>query len=183
MHKSSEEKAWDGLAGDLFRRAYSFGLSAVQLAHVATAIAVEREDINIEKSVLNGAHSPAIWFLVGFAFELFLKSAIVAAGGSVQEIKSIGHNLLKAMEKAAESGLELSASTRYSIELANRAHDGRGGNGFFFRYGDGVSADVETPEAMIASLKELLRQTALLVDQPNATFDTFLIPFQRKSNQ
>lgn len=183
MHKTSEENAWDGLAGDLFRRAFSFGLSAVQLAHVATAIAVEREDTNIEKSVFNGAHSPAIWFLVGFAFELFLKSAIVATGGSAQEIKSIGHNLVKALEKAEKSGLALSVSTRFSIEVANRAHDGRGENGFFFRYGDGDGADVETPEAMIASLKELLGQTALLVDQPKATFDTFLVPFQCRMSQ
>ena len=178
MHRSSEEKVWDSVAGDLFRRAFSFGLSAVQLAHVATAIAIERDDTNIERSVFNGAHSPAIWFLVGFAFELFLKSAILAAGGSVQEIKSIGHNLVKALEKAEQSGLELSASTRFSIEVSNRAHNGRGKSGFFFRYGDGFSADVETPEAMIASLNELLCKTALLVDQPNATFDTFLVPFQ-----
>jgi hypothetical protein len=179
MRKSFNEKAWDGLAGDLFRRAFSFALSAVQLVHVASAIAVEREDIDVDKSVLNGAHSPAIWFLVGFAYELFLKSAIVAAGGSSKEIKSIGHNLAKALEKAEDSGLELSATTRFSIEVANRAHDGRGENGFFFRYGDRTGADVEKPEAMIASLKELLDQTAFLVGQTNASFDALLVPFQR----
>jgi hypothetical protein len=178
MHRSSEERAWHGLAGDLFRRAFSFGLSADQLAHVAAAIAVERGDTNIEKSVFNGAHSPAIWFLTGFAFELFLKSAIVASGGSAKDVKSIGHNLIKALEDAENRGLKVSDDTRFSIGVANRAHYGRGENGFFFRYGDGASAEVQNPEAMIASLKELLGQTALLVNQPNATFDTFLVPFQ-----
>lgn len=178
MHKSPKEKAWDGLAGALFRRAYSFGLSAIQLAHVATAIAVQRDDANIEKSVFNGAHSPAMWFLVGFAFELFLKSAILATGGSAKEIKTIGHDLVTALEKAEHSGLKISESTRTSIMVANRTHDTRGENAFYFRYGESVRADVEAPEAMIASLKELLNQTALLVDQPNASFDIFLVPFQ-----
>jgi hypothetical protein len=178
MQKGTEENAWDGLAGDLFRRAYSFGLSAIQLAHVATAIAVERQDTDVEKSVFNGAHSPAVWFLVGFAFELFLKSAILATGGRAEDMKSIGHDLVKAMEKAEECGLELLESTRFSIKVANRAHNIRGENGLFFRYGGGISADVETSEAIIASLKDLLSQTASLVDQPDAKFDTFLVPFQ-----
>lgn len=183
MRKIPDETAWDGLAGDLFRRAFGFALSAVQLVHVATAIAVERKEIDVDRSVLNGAHSPAIWFLVGFAYELFLKSAIVAAGASSKEIRSIGHNLVMALEKAEDSGLELSASTRFSIEVANRAHDGRGENRFFFRYGDGASADVEAPEAMIASLQELLNQTAFMVGQTNASFDVFLVPFQRVGDQ
>ena len=178
MQKYANESAWDGLAGDLFRRAYSFGLSAIQLAHIARAIAVERQDDDIEKSVLNGAHSPAIWFLVGFSFELFLKTAIVAKGGCVDDLKSIGHNLHKALEKAEECGLKISESTRFSINVANRAHDARGENRLFFRYGGGVGADVETPEAMIASLKELLAQTAPLLDQPSASFDSFVVPFQ-----
>ena len=181
MEDGTGKDAWDGLAGDLFRRAFSFSLSAIQLTHVATAIAVEREDADIERSVFNGAHSPAIWFLVGFAFELFLKSAILAKGGSVGEIKEIGHNLIKALEKAEENGLQLSASTRFSVEVANRAHHGRGENGFFFRYGNKNHADVEAPERMIASLKELLSQTSSLVDQPNATFDILLVPFQSES--
>ena len=179
MQNSSDEKAWDGLAGDLFRRAYSFGLSALQLAQVATAIAVERKDKDIEKSIFNGAHSPAIWFLVGFAFELFLKSAIIAKGASADELKLIGHNLTAALKKAEEYGLEISESTRLSIEVANRAHNNRGQNALFFRYGDGVSADVETHEAMAASLNELLNRTASLVEQPNATFDKFLVNFRR----
>lgn len=139
---------------------------------------MERQDDNIEKSVLNGAHSPAIWFLVGFAFELFLKSAIVATGGCAKEIKSIGHDLMKAMARAEERGLEISSSTRFSVSVINRTHHGQSENGFFFRYGDGVSADVESPKAMVASLKELLDQTAKLVGQPNATFDTFLVPYR-----
>ncbi|HEX4893983.1 MAG TPA: hypothetical protein VFV47_11890, partial [Hyphomicrobiaceae bacterium] len=64
----------------------------------AKAIAVERQDPDPEKSVFNGAHSSAIWFLVGFAFELFLKSAIVAKGGRDANIKSVGHDLVKALE-------------------------------------------------------------------------------------
>jgi hypothetical protein len=179
VRKISNEKAWDGLSGDLFRRAFSFALSAIQLVHVASAIAVERKDIDVDKSVLNGAHSPAIWFLVGFAYELFLKSAIVAAGGDSKEIKSIRHNLVRALEKAEDLGLELSVNTRLSIEVANRTHDGPGANGYFFRYGDGAGADVVTPEVMIASLKELLDQTAFLVGQTNASFDVLLVPFQR----
>lgn len=31
---------------------------------------------------------------------------------------------------------------------------------------------------MISSLEELLQQTAQLLDQPNATFDNFLVPFE-----
>lgn len=178
MRESLENTPWDGLAGDLFRRAFSFGLSAVQLAHVGKAIAVERQDPDSEKSVYNGAHSPAIWFLVGFAFELFLKSAIVATGGPNTDIKSVGHDLKKALEIAEKYGLKVSETTRFSIEIANRAHNVRGETSLFFRYGGGATADVETPEAMIASLNDLLDQTAKLVDQPNATFDAFLVPFQ-----
>lgn len=178
MQKGKGENAWDGLAGDLFRRAYSFGLSAIQLTHVASAIAVGRQDTDVEKSVFNGAHSAAIWFLVGFAFELFLKSAILAACGRVEDTKSIGHDLVKAMEKAEECGLELLHSTRFSIEVANRAHNVRGENGLFFRYGGGISADVETPEAIIKSLNDLLNQTRSLVGQPDANFDAYLVPFQ-----
>lgn len=183
MRVSSEQDAWDGLAGDFFRRAFSFGLSAVQLCHVATAIAVEREDPDIEKSVLNGAHSPAIWFLVGFAFELFLKSAIIAKGESAQEVTRIRHNLMKALHRAEELGLKLSEGTRFSIGVANRSHNNRGENAFFFRYAGGVNTLVETPEAMIASLEELLDQTALFFGQPNVTFDTFLVPFQPQTGQ
>lgn len=178
MQKSSEEDAWDGSAGDLFRRAYSFSLSAVQLTHVATAIAVERQDSDIEKSVFNGAHSPAIWFLVGFAFELFLKSAIVAKDGEGTDIKSIGHDLALAMEKAEGCGLELLDSTRSSIIIANRAHNRSGENPFFFRYGGGTSADVESAEAMITSLEDLLDQTAKLIGLPKTKFDSFLVPFK-----
>ena len=178
MKNNTEEDAWDGLSGDLFRRAYSFGLSAVQLTHVATSIAVERQDADIEKSVINGAHSPAIWFLVGFAFELFLKSAIVAKGGKRTEIKSIGHDLVSALQKAELCGLELRKSTRFSITVANRAHNSFGENKFFFRYGDGTSADVETAEAMIASLEDLLDQTVKLIGLPDTKFDTFLVLFR-----
>lgn len=178
MRKNLEDSPWDGLAGDLFRRAYSFGLSAVQLTHVAKAIAVERQDPDPEKSVFNGAHSSAIWFLVGFAFELFLKSAIVAKGGRDANIKSVGHDLVKALENAEQSGLEVLEGTRFSIGIANRAHKAGGENSFFFRYGGGEVADVETAEAMIASLNDLLAQTGKLVDQPKATFDVFLVAFR-----
>jgi len=178
MQSVPEKDVWDSLSGDLFRRAYSFGLSAVQLTHVATAIAVERQDSDIEKSVINGAHSPAIWFLVGFAFELFLKSVIVAKGGERADIKSIGHDLVLALQQAELSGLELSESTRFSITVANRAHNNSGENRFFFRYGDATSADVETAEAMIASLEDLLDQTVRLIGLPDTKFDTFLVPFQ-----
>ena len=183
MQKNKEESSWDGFAGDLFRRAYSFGLSACQLAHVATAIAVVRQDSDVERSAFSGAHSPAIWFLAGFAFELFLKSAIVAAGANEAEIRAIGHDLAKTLEKAEQHGLELKDSTRFSIDVANRAHNGSGDNRFFFRYGGGESADVETVDAMMTSLRDLLTQTASLVDHPEASFETFLLPFQtiRKS--
>lgn len=178
MQKSTEDSAWDGFAGDLFRRAYSSGLSACQLAHVAMAVAVARQDNNVEKSAFSGAHSPAIWFLAGFAFELFLKCAIVATGSNAAEIKAIGHDLKKALEKAEEHGLKLKESTRFSIDVANRAHNIRGDNGLFFRYGGGESADVETVDAMMTSLNDLLSQSAPLVDHPEASFEVFLVPFQ-----
>lgn len=178
MKPQSTEPLWDSLSGDLFRRGYSFGLSACQLAQVAKAVALARNETDWEKSVINGAHSPAIWFLAGFAFELFLKSAIAAKGGDTTEIKLLGHDLVAALENAEERGVSFSETTRFSVEVVNRTHNNRGGNGLYFRYGGASGAEVVTHDAMISSLEELLQQTAQLLDQPNATFDNFLVPFE-----
>lgn len=137
-----------------------------------------RNDKDVGKAAYNGAHSPAIWFLAGFAFELFLKSAILATGGDSTEIKAIGHDLEEALEKAQERGLVLNDSTRFSIKIANRVHNVRGENRLYFRYGGGDSADVESVEALVASLKDLLEQTAPLFNQNNASYEVFLVPFQ-----
>ncbi len=145
------------------------------------AVAVGRNDTDVEKAAYNGAHSPAIWFLVGFAFELFLKSAIVATEDGVSEIKSLGHDLDKALEKAEERGLALNESTRTSIQIANRTHNTQGKNSLYFRYGGGDSADVETVETIVASLKDLLEQTAPLVGQSQATYEVFLVPYEKCS--
>lgn len=183
MNQSKTNSSWDSLAGDLFRRAFSFGLSAFQLTHVATALAVHRNENDVDRAVYNGAHSPAIWFLAHFAFELFLKSAIAAKGRNPAEIKAIGHDLEKALEGAEALGLGINESTRLSIKIANRAHKRDGENAFFFRYGGSAKADVETVEALVASLKDLLEQTRVLVNEPQISYERFLVPFENAEEQ
>ena len=77
----------------------------------------------------NRTISAPVYYLYGHAIELVLKSILIFEGNSENDIKIIGHNLLKAWEHASSYDLSLqqseSTELTQTIEMINPYYEGK----------------------------------------------------------
>jgi hypothetical protein len=110
---------------------HALGAEAVVLRAQEWAKEIEAEDP--EKAIFNGKYSASIYLLLGYGFELLLKSAFIAHGGDPKLLgnKGLGHNLRAALEAAESQGFQSSAPRLHEIiDLLQQPHDKH-----HFRYG------------------------------------------------
>lgn len=124
------------------------------------AIEIGAEDPN--KAVFNGKYSASIYLLLGFSFELLLKSAFVHFGGDPRRLgpRELGHDLGAALRAAEERGFQSNAPHLTEIiDLLQQPHQTHQ-----FRYGGmdefPVPADVDV---VVASLHHLASELQLLL--------------------
>lgn len=93
-------------ADDLWTRGAGHLIGAKALAATAREDAMRTAANDVEQTVFNGKYSASIHLLIGFAFELLLKSAFILNGGNARElsVRGIGHDLLLALDKAEGVG-------------------------------------------------------------------------------
>ena len=150
------------LARNLWNMGGGHALGAEAVVRQAKDWAKEIGAEDAEKAVFNGKYSASIYLLLGYGFELLLKAAFVALSGDPKllGVRGIGHDLVKALKAAEESGFRSDAPHLHQIvellELPHREHQ--------FRYGGmdefNLPADVDE---VVANLNHLAVEVQLLV--------------------
>jgi hypothetical protein len=142
------------LAETLWTRGAGFALSAQSLAELGRADAVEFGHPDPEKMAFNGRHSASLHLLVGFAFELLLKSAYVQLGGT-RDIRELGHDLVESLNEAEAAGFSFTTPhLRWIVERIRGAHLAH-----VFRYGGPDTMDLPDHNLTLACLDTLARET------------------------
>jgi hypothetical protein len=94
---------------------------------------VEARGLNDAVAILCRARAEATLYSIGIlaahCLELGLKAYLLHAGCDERDLKSIGHDLVKAWERCKESGLDLQ-ELPYWVQVLNYSH----ANPYFFRY-------------------------------------------------
>lgn len=114
---------------DLARQLWTMGGGHV----IGTEAVVERarryvEEVGAEdpeQVIFNGKYSASIHLLIGYAFELLLKSAYLAHGGDPKKLGSrgIGHDLVVALDKAEACGFKSQVEhLRWIVERVREPH-------------------------------------------------------------
>ena len=78
-----------------------------------------------EKIIFNGKYSASIHLLIGYAFELLLKTAYLAHGGDPAKLgnRGIGHDLIAALNEAEAVGFRSEVITlRWIVEHVRAPH-------------------------------------------------------------
>ncbi len=98
-------------AREMYETGRAHGLSAQLLYTSAILEGKERELPDPEHFAFNGTYSLSIYYLVGLSFELMLKAATIAWGGSSDEraMREIAHDLNKAFQSAKAAGFQSKA--------------------------------------------------------------------------
>lgn len=93
------------LADDLWTRGAAHVLGADLLIRESTRN-FDQDGVDYDQLVFNGPYSASTHLLIGFAFELLLKAAYLAHGGSPARLgpKGIGHDLEDAYRAAIDVG-------------------------------------------------------------------------------
>lgn len=149
-------------ARELWTMGGGHALGAEAVVRTAQQWAQEIQADDPEKAIFNGKYSASIYLLLGYGYELLLKSAYIAHGGDRRKIGNggFGHDLRAALDAAEELGFRSAApNLREIIELLQIPHDKH-----HFRYGGmdqfPLPANVE---AVVASLHHLASELQLLL--------------------
>lgn len=121
------------LAQSLWNMGGGHALGAEAVVRRAQEWAAEIGAEDPEKAVFNGKYSASIYLLLGYGFELLLKAAFIAHGGDPSRLglRGIGHDLVKALEAAEETGFNSGAPhLREIVHLLQHPH-----REHHFRYG------------------------------------------------
>jgi hypothetical protein len=104
-----------------FGGAHSHGAEAVVVRAYEWATEIGANDP--EEAVFNGQYSAPIYLLLGYGFELLLKSAFVAHGGDTNQLgnRGIGHDLTSALQAAEQQGFRSDAPNLH--EIINLLHE------------------------------------------------------------
>lgn len=93
----------------------------------------EARGLNQAVAILCGARTEATLYSIGIlaahCLELALKAYLLHAGCDERDLRSIGHDLVKAWERCKESGLCLK-ELPYWVQVLDYSHN----NPFYFRY-------------------------------------------------
>ena len=123
------------------------------LVDVARQHAAEIDAPDIEQWAFNGNYSASIHLLIGFAFELLLKSAYLLSGGDKANLsqRGIGQDLIKAFDSAEELGFRSDAENLRSIlEYLREPHLKH-----YFRYGGPAQIAMPDLDATLVALHTL----------------------------
>jgi hypothetical protein len=99
------------LANSLYVKGRCHALASDRLWRAAFEDGHERSPDDPELFAFNGIYSLSIHYLICLGFELLLKAAYVASGGSYEnkELHNIGHDLNEALSKAEVQGFHSNA--------------------------------------------------------------------------
>jgi len=148
------------LINQLWTRAGGHCKSAHRLAAEAAIEFADRP--NADKLVFNGPYSASIHLLVGFSFELALKTAFLLHGGETTRLangkRGIGHNLTEALNAAEERGFRSSVTNlRWTIEQLAPSHQEH-----YFRYGGAENVDLPDLATSLPMLNMLVTEVGQL---------------------
>ncbi|QLC24623.1 hypothetical protein HFP57_05985 [Parasphingopyxis algicola] len=144
------------LADDLWTRGAGHVLGVQALVDAASESAIADGASDVSQMTFNGRHSASIHLLVGFAFELLLKTAFLLHGGNSKDLgpSCIGHDLLTALDKAEEVGFQSNcANLRWFVENLREPHKKH-----WFRYGGPDSVTMPAIELTLPALDALARE-------------------------
>ena len=142
-----------GLIDDLWTRGGAHVIAVGALVDVARQHAAEIDAPDIEQWAFNGNYSASIHLLIGFAFELLLKSAYLLSGGDKANLsqRGIGQDLIKAFDSAEELGFRSDAENLRSIlEYLREPHLKH-----YFRYGGPAQIAMPDLDATLVALHTL----------------------------
>lgn len=150
------------LARNLWDMGGGHALGAEAVAQRAHEWAKEIGSEDTQKAIFNGKYSASIYLLLGYSFELLLKSAFIAHGGDPNQLgtRGIGHDLKAALMAAEESGFRSTAPHLHEIiELLQTPHSKH-----HFRYGgmDDFPLPADVNE-VIANLHHLAQEVQALI--------------------
>ncbi len=117
----------ENLAETLWTRGAGHVIGATALVEFSRQRApLESKDNDLEKFVFNGRYSASVHFLIGFAFELLLKSNFLIHGGEPRRIdqRGFGHNLNKVINASIELGYQTKIEDlRWVVERLSKPHE------------------------------------------------------------
>jgi hypothetical protein len=150
------------LADELWTRGASHALSAQALAEFARQEAVSAGAADVEQHAFNGKFSASIHLLIGFSFELLLKSAYILHGGDANALnRNIRHDLLVALEEAEKAGFISSVQNlRWVVECIREPHIEHQ-----FRYGGAEIIEMPGLELSLPTLDGLVRELGMLIHE------------------
>lgn len=149
------------LADTLWTRSAGHALSAKVLLEEARLHAKESGAKDIDQAVFNGRYSASIHLLIGYAYELSLKAAFLLHGGQPQEMqREIGHDLVRALNKAEERGFKSAVDNlRWVIERIRDPHQTHQ-----FRYGGRDTFEMAALESSFPRLEQLVNEVCNLIE-------------------
>ena len=142
------------LLEDLWHRGWGHAKAARALAAYSKAEAIDSGVDDIEHYLFNGPQSPSMHLLVGFSFELLLKVAMLLNGASTKSVRSVGHDLRKALNKAEQLGfVSRTPQLRFVVEGLREMHFKH-----HFRYGGAETVSMPGLKISLAVLETLSLQ-------------------------
>lgn len=149
------------IADDLWTRGAGHVLAAQALVEIARQDAVQRNAPDVEQAIFNGKYSASIHLLIGFSYELILKAAYLVNDGEQSKLKSIGHDLVAALESAQSVGFETSVNNlRWIMDNVREPHLRH-----HFRYGGPDAIQMPGLELTLPALEILTREIGDMVQQ------------------
>lgn len=143
------------LADDLWARGAGHVISAQALVRQAEKEALDRRADDVDRAIFSGKYSASIHLLIGFAFELLIKTAYLLHGGSPLKLgaRGLGHDLVSALDEAEELGFTSPvANLRWIVEHLREPH-----HKHVFRYGGIDEFRMPALELTLPALEELVR--------------------------
>ena len=114
-----------------------------------------------EQVIFSGKFSASIHLLIGYAFELLLKSAYLAHGGDPEKlgVRGIGHDLIAALDEAEARGFKSGVEhLRWVVERVREPHLAHQ-----FRYGGMDEFEMPDLKHTLAALNGLARELQALL--------------------
>lgn len=113
---------------------------------------------------LRGQTVDSMGLLASQSIELCLKAYLISIGWDEKQLKTIGHDLVKAWSYAKEGGLSISKEPSFEIQLLAISHD----SPYYFRYPqEKIATAIPPPDQLCNEVTNLIEIVENEIKKPN----------------